>query len=180
MNAVYGISGEKHSFITLLLCMAGGQLLVIIFFKVMKSGEENKTLFCEVKLKFREKEADTTGIWDTGNRLCSMTKRPVHLMDEIGIRMILEKEELDQIIRLQYEMEEGCVKDCFIAGKMLYRIPFCGIGASADWLFAFEIDSMIIKRSGKEIQINHPLIGVSKTMFCEGKNYRIIINTQGI
>jgi len=180
MNAVYGMTKETHSFVILVLSMAMIQLIIIVLLKVIKQDEDNKTLFCKVELEFRGKKTDMTGIWDTGNRLCSLTKRPVHLMDCIGMRMLLEQDELEQVIKWQHEMEEGDTKECFIAGKMLHRIPFCGIGESDGWLLAFEIDHMMLYRRGKEIQIARPLIGISKTMFCEGKQYRIIINTQGI
>lgn len=176
MNAVYGVSNKRQSFTALLLTMLFVQMIILVLLRMTKKEERNKTLFCEVELKFHEKTVMMIGLWDTGNRLCSLTKRPVHLIDQIGAEMLLKPEDIDRLMKLESEETE----DCFIEGKLLYRVPFCGIGMSNDWLFAFEIDQMKVKRSGREVIVSRPVIGVSKTLFCKGKDYRMILNPQDI
>lgn len=178
MNLIWGVSAA-HKGGRLILTMALAQLILSLCCHMLFRDQENKALFYKTVLEYRGKRVETTGIWDTGNRLRSITGKPVHLMDRIGASMLLEPDELDMLAKpgsadRSLGEEESC------GGRLrLQLIPYCGIGGGSGFLLAFPIDRMTIVKDGQAVCAERPLIGVSETLFCEGKKYRVILNPSG-
>ncbi len=180
MDALYYLTDGIPSVWLLLGSMMFVQIVIIVSLKVFQHIESDKTLFYKVKLEFHGKKAEIVGIWDTGNRLCSLTKRPVHVIDEFGAALIFEPKELDDLIEMQNEMEKGGIKDCFGERLKVQWVLFCGLGGSKNLMPVVEIEQMTLEQNGKVIHVKKPLIGISKTLFCKGKSYQMILNPQDI
>ncbi len=180
MDALWWINGDNSSFWVLLLSMLLAQVMIYISLKIIRQMNESKTLFCNVEFQFNEKKAEMIGIRDTGNRLCSLTGRPIHVVDEIGAAMILEKELLDRIFQKRKEAENGRTEECFMQEISLQWVPFCGIGGTGGLMPVVRIDRMTVVTNRRKIYIEHPLIGISETLFCKGKSYQAILNPQDL
>lgn len=160
----------------LLLAMAGAQLVLGALDRYRRKQEVNKTLFLHVLLHFGKGTLDTTGLWDTGNRLCSLTGRPVHLLDRQGAYRLLGKEQTDRIFEGCRRMEEGETGSYENSGVPVRLIPFRAAGCENGWLPVVEMDRLTVWRESGPKTVEKPLIAISKTMFDTRENYCVILN----
>lgn len=174
MNLIWGVSAE-HKGTGLVITMALAQLLLSLCYIILFRDKDNKTLFYKTVLEYRGRQAEIIGLWDTGNRLRSLTGRPVHLIDQIGAAMLLEPKELEALAGLSLA-DNGLKEKEYGSGLKIQPVPYCGIGSGGGYLQAFAIDRITVIKEGQAVCKERPLIGISETLFSEGKRYRIILN----
>ncbi|MBQ8637929.1 MAG: sigma-E processing peptidase SpoIIGA [Lachnospiraceae bacterium] len=156
MNLISSMTNRTYRGPVLIAWMMLVQLVLAWIWTVLQRKEDDETLFCKTELICRGKRVELTGIWDTGNRLCSLTGRAVHVIDPSTADALFGQMDL-------------------LEWKGVQMVPFCAVGKEG-CMTAVPVESMTVWRGKKRFHVEDPLLGVSETMFYNGKNYQIIIS----
>ncbi len=128
------------------------------------------SLLYPVELCFQEKKVELKGLLDTGNRLYTMTGKPVSVMG-ISVLEQLSKEKAEWI---KYYLEGTLEEMDTLEGIML--IPFQSVGNSHGMMPVIWIDTMTIKKNTSEEVVSKPALGISKPEIFLHKEYQLILH----
>lgn len=183
--AAFGIGGSMELFVRgmrlpwwkLMALMALSSMMILVFSILLQRHRDNKTLFLKTELTFRSRRLETYGLWDTGNRLRSITGKPVHMLDKEGAKKLLEGEELEVLFMLCGEQSSSEMQDCFTDLPLPVPVRFHTVGEEKGCLPAIRMDRLTVWKNGKKIDVEAPLIGISKTIFQNEEGCHVILNT---
>lgn len=161
-----GLLSTKWLFVTLLWLVPA----ILIGILVMKWMKKRRKPIYRVILKYQEKEIETYGLWDTGNRLVTAGGSPVSLAEKELLRLLLPEE--------QYQSLEEWPNAIILEKMLVFPVTYQCIGTEQGLLPAIRISKMTIYREGGTITIKNPVIGMGNRKFSKQNQYQVILNSE--
>lgn len=139
-----------------------GLALLNIAFKVIKNRLSKKDIFCEVEIKYKEKDIKIKVMLDTGNLLKDpITRSPVIVVEKDKLKDIIEEKTLDNLENIINGTEseiKGEVNESYISKFRL--IPFSSLGKQNGMIIGFRPDKVTIRFDGSEIEKQNVIVGI--------------------
>ena len=157
LEVLWNQFGEVGGYICFVLFSCG---VVIVGVRIWRNYTKMQKGIFQVQLRHQGKQIQTSGFYDSGNRLRDpYTKKGVHIVSGQILFMLIT------------------TSDKEIIEKPVY-IPYQSLGNENGMLEVYYIDELIIEgEKGRSIIENYP-VGVTKDNLFEGKNYEIILNEE--
>lgn len=172
------ISGNgKVTFALFAGCAAAtyvGLSLLVYFMGRIKASREN---LYPVILKYRGREHQTFGLYDTGNRLDdTITGTPVSIADPGMMQTLLTEELMEKLMRFK-EMPEA-FEGTELTDLRPHYLFFQTVGQKAQLILAVTVEDLCIQTPGERVHVSGPVLALSSEPFALGKEYKVILNSR--
>ncbi|MGN8645097.1 sigma-E processing peptidase SpoIIGA [Gracilibacillus sp. HCP3S3_G5_1] len=153
---------------------------IIYFFTKIRMDKHKMEQFqhefyYSVKIKWKDKQVETTGYLDSGNHLIDpFTQTPVIIVDQTVLENWLDEQEIMQLqMSFQNLMDEGI--DHF--SSTTFRIlPFQGVGGQHDFMIAFKPDVLHIHTKNIQLTNKKVLIGIQFGTLVADNSYHCLLH----
>ena len=150
-----------------------GMIFLSLAFKLIKNRISKNEMFCNVKIRYMEKEIEIRAIIDSGNLLKEpITGASVIVVEKEKLQEIVEKDILDNlenIISGQYEV----LSNEYISRFRL--IPFSSLGKQNGMLLGFKPDLVEIEFDGILGKKEKVIIGIYDKEISKSRTYSAIV-----
>ncbi|MDO5146819.1 MAG: sigma-E processing peptidase SpoIIGA [Eubacteriales bacterium] len=161
----------------------GGYLWLAIFVLAVKKWRrwerkkkrESRDLY-EVEVRRKGRQADTYGLYDSGNLLKSeIAGGGIFVASREIAWQIIDEKEKKTIGSLLSENEKAWDNTAELLCAGIYKIRFYSVGNKGGWMPGIRADSIRIKKDGKLLAEKKGLIGITAEELCEGKQFSILL-----
>lgn len=133
-------------------------------------------------VQYQGKEIETKSLLDTGNLLYTPIKHePVLVMEYEVVQPLLtmrQKELYEQFCKASdAQIEEAILNGRYKANQL---IPFNSVGCRNGFLWGIEVDSILIKKYEREINVTSCVVGLSKEQLFSDGQYRALLHPEFI
>lgn len=159
------------------LCAAGtygGLSLILVLLERIKASREN---IYPVILRFKGRELETYGLYDTGNLLNDpMTGNPVSVADTETMKSLLSEDLIECLKHFKEDPEE--IESTEIADLKPHYLSFQTVGREMQLILAVTLEDLCIQTPGERIHVSGPVLALSSEPFALGKEYKVILNSR--
>lgn len=160
-----------------------GFIITYLVFKLIKNGFSNKNVFCDIYVKFKEREILVKGMLDTGNLLKDpITQMPVILIEKDKLYDILPKSILDNIEKIiggdKLENISEQEKNEYLPKFKI--IPFNSVGKQNGILIGFKVDRINIIENDEEKESTDIIVGIFNGKFDKHDRYSALFGLEAL
>ena len=160
-----------------------GFIITYLVFKLIKNRFSNKNVFCDIYVKFKEREILVKGMLDTGNLLKDpITQMPVILIEKDKLYDILPKSILDNIEKIiggdKLENISEQEKNEYLSKFKI--IPFNSVGKQNGILIGFKVDRINIIENDEEKESTDIIVGIFNGKFDKHDRYSALFGLEAL
>lgn len=171
-----GVFVGEYALKVILLGAIVAFVIIKLSIKIIKTKIQPKDMYCKIKIKFNNKEIETTAMIDTGNLVKEpITNIPVIIVESSLMYEILPKEiinNLEQILGGDFSNIPEEIQNQYVA--KLRWIPFKSLGKENGMLLGIKIDEVEVEK--EEIhKIDNVIIGIYDKSLTKRGEYRALV-----
>jgi stage II sporulation protein GA (sporulation sigma-E factor processing peptidase) len=171
-----GVFVGEYALKVILLGAIVAFVIIKLSIKIIKTKIQPKDMYCKIKIKFNNKEIETTAMIDTGNLVKEpITNIPVIIVESSLMYEILPKEiinNLEQILGGDFRNIPEEIQNQYVA--KLRWIPFKSLGKENGMLLGIKIDEVEVEK--EEIhKIDNVIIGIYDKSLTKRGEYRALV-----
>lgn len=158
------------------MCAAGSYGVLSLLSLWHGTGAGRKNVY-PVTLKYRGREKQIYGLYDTGNLLVDpCSGAPVSFADPEVLRELLTEEILEKLKNLKKNPE--ALKSTEITDLRPHYLFYRTVGQGERSILAVTLDDLCIQIPGNRIHISDPILALSFEPFALGKEYKVLLNSR--
>ena len=154
-----------------------GFVVIVLAFKIIRNKLSKKSLLCNIKIKFCNKELKTTALIDTGNLLKDpISNMPVIVVENTVLYDILPKQilnNLEKILGGELKNFSDDIKENYIS--KLKVIPFSSLGKQNGMLLGIKAEEVTIETEEECITKDNVIVGIYDKSLTKHGEYRALV-----